>query len=459
MADRPVTRASRALWMVNLGFAGITLATVVSVATSTFFAEKVREQTHALVENATESVDLLTRMSNGLNQLHAQVASCVHRGTPEALESLESTRDRTDNLYTTMAGAYDPLANFPHEYEQWRLTHAAVREYFATLDRVITLARAHNTAGAELLVHDALDPTITRATEDAALLVRINVAQLGHIREQIDAAHTAAVQMDGVSGVVVVAILLAVRRLVVRRLTEEDARRARYIDLLSNRNRDLDDFSSRIAHDLKGLVNPVTGYAELLQEKPDDPVIVRQYAGRIARKTDEVVAMVDELLRLSRAGRPSEGPTKPLPVVTSLVEACEVEIVAACAEVVFSVDAPPLACSETALREVVQNLLANAIKYRSPARALRVKIELHAEATMGVLTVTDNGVGMSPPVAARATEPFFRAATEHDVAGSGLGLAIVQRIAEVHGGGLSITSREGHGTTVQVTLPLWLPTM
>src|SRR5581483_11422493 len=130
----------------------MTLAPALSVITSTYYAQRVREQTRALVENATESVDLLTRIGNTVNQLHAHVLTDLRTGTPGALTLLEQDRQRTERMFYVCAGRYDPLAVFPGEHETWRLLHAGVVEYLGTLQRVIVLAREGNTAAAEVLV-------------------------------------------------------------------------------------------------------------------------------------------------------------------------------------------------------------------------------------------------------------------------------------------------------------------
>ena len=109
---------------------------------------------------------------------------------------------------------------------------------------------------------------------------------------------------------------------------------------------------------------------------------------------------------------------------------------------------------EDRLRQVIANIVGNALVHTAPD----VPVELGAVAADGTarITVTDHGAGMSPEVAARVTQRFYRAdpARARDRGGSGLGMAIADAAVAAHGGTISIESALGRGTTVTVTLPL-----
>jgi chemotaxis family two-component system sensor kinase Cph1 len=107
---------------------------------------------------------------------------------------------------------------------------------------------------------------------------------------------------------------------------------------------------------------------------------------------------------------------------------------------------------EKLLRQIVSNLVSNAIKYSPPES--RVEIELDCDTEQAILRVCDHGIGIPESEQAQLFEPFHRASNVGVIAGTGLGLAIVKRAAEAHGGTVTFTSQEAVGTTFTVRLPL-----
>jgi signal transduction histidine kinase len=105
------------------------------------------------------------------------------------------------------------------------------------------------------------------------------------------------------------------------------------------------------------------------------------------------------------------------------------------------------------LGQVVDNLLANAIKF-TPAGG-RISVRLTEAEGLAELVVEDSGIGISPDDVGNLFERFFRAgsATEQAIPGTGLGLAISKGIVEAHGGAIAVTSELGHGSTFTVLLP------
>jgi signal transduction histidine kinase len=113
-----------------------------------------------------------------------------------------------------------------------------------------------------------------------------------------------------------------------------------------------------------------------------------------------------------------------------------------------------LLADPTLLRQAIRNLLENAAKY-APESDVRVSLDvrLHDQTPHAVLSVKDNGLGLSPEALARATQPFYRA-TGVQVAGSGLGLSVVEQIAKVHRGHLQLKHNLPQGLEVQIWLPI-----
>ena len=108
------------------------------------------------------------------------------------------------------------------------------------------------------------------------------------------------------------------------------------------------------------------------------------------------------------------------------------------------------------LRQVVGNLLANAVAHTPPGTDITLRVEaLDDDARRVALEVVDAGPGMPPDLAARAFERFARGdvARSRAAGSTGLGLSIVQAIVAAHGGTVALESTEGAGTTVRVVLP------
>ena len=116
----------------------------------------------------------------------------------------------------------------------------------------------------------------------------------------------------------------------------------------------------------------------------------------------------------------------------------------------------PLRGDARALRQVLINLISNAIKFTGEGGHVGLRLALRMRGPV-VIEITDDGIGMSPAELSRAFEPFFRGggAYQRRIDGAGLGLAIAKGLMELHGGTLTLSSIEGRGTTARLELPAW----
>ena len=239
--------------------------------------------------------------------------------------------------------------------------------------------------------------------------------------------------------------------------------RLRAESALRDADRRKDEFLAMLAHELRNPLAPIMAAAELLVQGAAAPAMVRQASSVIGRQARHLTGLVDDLLDVSRVTRGLAVIDKaPLDLGAVIAEAVEQvqPLVASrnhCLE--LAVQAAPLTVNGDAKRlvQVVANLLNNAAKYTPPGGRIRLAAEAEPGTGRARLSVSDNGIGMSRELMARAFELFAQAERDADRAqgGLGIGLAVVRRLVELHGGEIGVRSAgPGQGSSFTVTLPL-----
>ncbi len=218
--------------------------------------------------------------------------------------------------------------------------------------------------------------------------------------------------------------------------------------------RDLQDFASVASHDLQGPLITITKLSELLAAKaaphPDEVEIARHISESTSRLND----LVTDLLAYARIGQGElrQQPVALDEVVRQALDNLEGPINEAGAQVEVQ-PLPSVVGDPARLCQLVQNLVANAVKFANGGQAV-VRISGAARDGRAELAVADNGVGFDPEHASRIFRPFHRLHPIDRYEGSGIGLAICARIVAQHGGRIWAEGREGEGATFHVELPL-----
>lgn len=217
-------------------------------------------------------------------------------------------------------------------------------------------------------------------------------------------------------------------------------------------------FTASAAHELKTPLTVLQGHVDVTLRRPREADDYRDTLRLARRKIGHLIAMVQGLLTLARIDQSPQPAPDAEADLAQLVrsEAPTFRDTAAKRDLEFVIHAPEsvrVAGAPEMLREVVTNLLDNAVKYTQQGR-IEVAVRVHDDET-AALVVSDTGVGMTEDEQAQATDRFFRAASMHatQVDGSGLGLSLVDQIVRWHGGTLHIESAPERGTTVTVHLP------
>lgn len=214
-----------------------------------------------------------------------------------------------------------------------------------------------------------------------------------------------------------------------------------------------------VAHELKNPLTSIMGHLEMLESSPDLSGTARTSLHAMDRGAHRMVRVIEDLLLLSKVGDPDN------PIIAVPVDLCRVvedvldmtRVSAEQKQLEVTVDlpgAPVLTLGDAdELDRVCANLVSNAVKYTPATGAVR--IELASLDDEVVLTVCDEGIGISQDDLTRLGTEFFRSSNPEAVAlpGTGLGLAIVRRILDRHAGRLEIESELGKGSTFRVLLP------
>jgi len=223
--------------------------------------------------------------------------------------------------------------------------------------------------------------------------------------------------------------------------------------------RQIRQFTSDASHELRTPLTVMKGETELVLRRPRPLEDYQSVLESNLEEIDRMTHIVDELLFLSRADM-GEVKTGSIPVaVQSLVEDIYRQATLLGQdrniEVMLGTVMPAVVQGdELRLRELLLNLVENAVKYSHPGG--KVEIALVTDSRHARLSVTDQGIGIASADQARIFDRFFRTdlARSHTKKGTGLGLAICAWIAESHGGRIEVKSDVGHGSIFTVTLPL-----
>jgi len=226
-------------------------------------------------------------------------------------------------------------------------------------------------------------------------------------------------------------------------------------------NRAKTDFLSRMSHELRTPLNAVLGFAQLLEIDEREPLgaTQRRRVALIREAGAHLLEMIGELLDLTRieAGQLKVS-IEPV-ALASLVAEC-VELVRPQAEAAGVRLQPPdgadglrVRADATRLRQVLLNLLGNAVKYNR--RGGHVAVSARRQGGETVLAVADSGVGIAADDLPQLFQPFQRGAQARgSVEGVGIGLAVTRALVELMDGRIEVESTPGEGSTFRVTLPL-----
>jgi PAS domain S-box-containing protein len=226
-------------------------------------------------------------------------------------------------------------------------------------------------------------------------------------------------------------------------------------------NKELETFSYSVAHDLRAPLRHISGFSQMLMEEFGsslDPG-AQHYVDRIQSGTQKMGLLVDELLNLARVGRHTlnQRETKLNAMVEEVVALLEPDREGRQVEWVIA-DLPTVECDPVLVKQIFQNLLANALKFTRPRAHAVIEVSCQVggkeNETNGqpVYMVRDNGIGFNMKYVDKLFGVFQRLHRPEDFEGTGIGLATVQRIVQKHGGRVWAEGEPDKGAAFYFTL-------
>jgi PAS domain S-box-containing protein len=251
-----------------------------------------------------------------------------------------------------------------------------------------------------------------------------------------------------------IGVVLVFRDVTGRRQSEEQLRRLNRD--LRRTNQDLQQFSYAASHDLKEPLRTVTNYLQLIRNRYSGKVLDQEAAQLFnvaVAGAQRMHALVEALLEYSRSGEVGEAPLESVPVdkvVKDAVANLQSSISETCAEVVLG-PLPAVRANPLHLTQVFENLISNALKYRSE-QPPRISVTAAEAGPDIVLSVEDNGIGIPKEYQAQIFGIFKRLHGD-EYPGTGIGLATCKKIVDRHGGTIWVESEPGKGSRFSFTLP------
>jgi signal transduction histidine kinase len=355
-------------------------------------------------------------------------------------------------LEETQRAILNILDDFDGEKKHLEMTQKAtfnILEDFST-----EKLRLEETQRAVLNILEDFNPDILRLEDTQRALLNI-LDDLNQSNEELQKAHdvleirvaerTAELQQSNAQ----------LREEMEERKRAEEALRRR-TDELARSNAELEQFAYIASHDLQEPLRMVSSYVELL---------AKRYRAKLDQDADDFIGyasdgasrmqkLINDLLAYSRVGTRGKS-FEEVSLETALARAlANLQLVIKEKNAIITHDSLPIVYGDMGqLAQVFQNLVDNAIKFRSEDRP-RVHVSARVEGGECVCSVRDSGIGIAPEYLNRLFLLFQRLHTRKEYPGTGIGLAICKRIVERHGGKIWVESRPGEGSTFSFRIPI-----
>lgn len=432
--------------MLLLAFAAVVGSFLVTNVIVQRSSAAVGALSESIIYNAAPSIEHLASVRRAVLETELALSRFIHEpaNRPELGASLEAA------LASVKQGLHEYL-NLPAyagERPLWMDVQESWLHFDAEVERARGLAESGEDDEANAVFSQRVEPAAQRVHEHVTRAIEHNATQGGALAADIRATRQRTLELSvgltalcGLLSVVVVWLLHRQSR--VRRALFDVHTRA-----LEARAAEMEQFSGRVAHDIRNPLSAAQMAAQMALRKSSDEA-ARESIHRIIRSLSRADAITTALLDFARSGaRPDPGARTELrAVIPDAVGGFEAEAERAGIDLRYEPVPPVLAaCSTGVYLSLVGNLVRNALKYMGDVPVRRITLRVTEEGAFIRTEVRDTGPGISPELLPSLFEPYFRG-QRGGPEGLGLGLATVKRLAEGHGGRVGVTSERGKGST------------
>ena len=226
---------------------------------------------------------------------------------------------------------------------------------------------------------------------------------------------------------------------------------------LARSNADLEQFAYVASHDLQEPLRMVSSYVQLLERRYKGHLDAQadKYINYVAEGSRRMQSLIAGLLEYSRVGL-DESLRRPFELDAAL-DLALANLAGALTEGAVNISRerlPAVVADGAQIAQVLQNLVANAVKFRRPGTPVLIHVSAEAQLPYAVISVADNDIGIEPQYTERIFMIFQRLHTRNEYPGTGIGLSICKKVVERHGGRIWVDPTPGGGSTFRFTLPL-----
>lgn len=236
------------------------------------------------------------------------------------------------------------------------------------------------------------------------------------------------------------------------RLAKKNSDLKRYIDL----NMQLEQFAHILSHDIKSPLRTISSYVGLLKKKLTEQLSSKeeQHFSVIEKSTKRLNNLVDDLLQFSKTNSQDLNISKfeLSDLLNEVVEDLDYRIQSIDALISFKNTQIIVFADKIKLKQIIQNLLDNSLKFHDPSRQSEIIISASETESYYEITIRDNGVGIPDEYFEKVFDQFTQLHTKDNYEGTGLGLSICKNYVQKHGGEISLKKNESHGVSISFTI-------